>query len=298
MFKRILVPLDGSRLAETVLLTGNYLSQHCDARLLFFTVIEKGGSASIHGERHLSNIDEAQEYLKQLAARQENPQNIEIHVHETEQEHVPRSIIAHAEELKCDLILLCAHGSGGLRDFFIGSIAQQVIQRGNTPVFFLRPEFLPEDGTFTGIKKILVPLDGTDLHTSTLHLAIQIAFKCSALLRFVTVVPTVSTLPADAAQTGLFLPATMTAVLDLAQRGAKDSLIDAVNTALEKGVNASGVVRRGDAALEILKEAERADLIIMSTHARVNWDAFWEESVTPKVMVRSHSAMLLIRSPR
>jgi GAF domain-containing protein len=47
-------------------------------------------------------------------------------------------ILDHIEDLKADMVLLCAHGHGGMRDFFVGNLAQQVIVNGNTPVFFIR----------------------------------------------------------------------------------------------------------------------------------------------------------------
>jgi nucleotide-binding universal stress UspA family protein len=296
MFKRILVPLDGSALAESILPASLYLAERFGAVLVFFHVIEQGGSANIHGERHLADMNEARAYLDMITTRLACPPIIcENHVHETKQPDVPQSIIAHAEELHTDLIMLCAHGRGGLRDVFIGSIAQQVIQRGTTPVFFIRQAQGQACRPFS-LQKILVPLDGTDKHVSTLPIAMEIARICNATLRLVTVVPTTSTLSADEAGAGLLLPSTMAAVLDLAQRGAKDYLVKSIKGVIAQGVSASGAVMRGDVPSEILKTAEDIDLIIMSTHARVNWDAFWEESVTPKVMTHASVPMLLVRS--
>lgn len=298
MYKRILVPLDGSTLAESVLPTAYFWAEKFDAILVFFHVLEAGASKSIHGEHHLSAFEEAKAYLEQVTARRPHKHiRIEMHVHETKQPDVPQSIIAHAGELKTDLIILCAHGSGGLRDMFIGSIAQQVIQRGTIPVYFLRP--LPETNRRAPrLDKIVLPLDGTDKHVSTLPTAAEIGKISGALLHLVTVIPTTSTLPANDAQTGLLLPVTMTAMLDLAQRGAHEYLVEVVKGLTKQGIKATGEVRRGDIPSEIIKAGEDADLLIMSTHARVNWDAFWEESVTPRVMARAKVPLLIVRTPR
>ena len=298
MFRRILVPLDGSTLAETVLPAAFLWAETFNTVLVFFHVLESGGTKSIHGETHLSAMDEAKAYLEKVSASRPNHKiKIEIHVHETKQADVPQSIISHAEELKTDLVILCAHGGGGLRDMFIGSIAQQVIQRGTVPVYFLRP--LPDyKSKPLQLNKIILPLDGTDKHISTLPAAIEIGKASGARLHLVTVIPTTKTLPANDAQTGLLLPYTMTAMLDLAQRGAKDYLVEAVKGLTQHGIKATGEVRRGDIPTEIINASDDADLLIMSTHARVNWEAFWEESVTPRVMARAKVPMLIVRSPR
>ncbi len=298
MYKRILVPLDGSSLAERVLPSAYFWAEKFDAVLVFFHVLETGTIKSVHGEHHLSAFEEAKVYLEQVTAGRPNKQiQVEMHVHETKQPDVPQSIISHAEELKTDLIILCAHGSGGLRDMFIGSIAQQVIQRGVIPVYFLRP-FAEMNGEALELKKIVLPLDGTDKHVSTLPTAAEIGKLTGALLHLVMVVPTTTTLPANDAQSGLLLPVTMTAMLDLAQRGAHEYLVEAVKNLTQQGVKATGEVRRGDIPSEIIKSTDDADLLIMSTHARLNWDAFWEESVTPRVMARAKIPLLIVRTPR
>jgi nucleotide-binding universal stress UspA family protein len=294
MFKRILVPLDGSKLAEKALPAALYWAQRFNAALIFFHVMEQGGSTSIHGEHHLTGMDEAKAYLERLAeSLKQSSIEIERHVHETKQANVPQSIIAHAQELHTDLIVLCAHGSGGLRDIFIGSIAQQVIQRGKTPVFFIRPEHIR--GPFS-VQKILVPLDRTEKHVSCLPIAVEVARACGAALRLMNIVATTTTLPPDIASAGIFLPSTMAAVLNLEQDSAFEYLTKVAGDLSTQGISCSGAVVRGDVSSEILAASDESDMIIMSTHARVNWEAFWEESVTPKVMAHANAPMLLLRS--
>jgi len=297
MFQRILVPLDGSKLAETALPVATAFAERCGAELILFHVIEKGAAGSIHGEHHLQNADEAQAYLNDLAVHFATPEvTIENHVHTESISEVPNSIIQHALEFEIDLIVMCAHGSSGLRDRLIGSIAQQVIQRGTTPVLFFRPEMDFEQLRFPP-QHILVPLDGEGLHEDALPAAKSVAEKCGAAIELVTVVPTPTTLRSDLAGPGMMMPITTSAMLDLAERGAAEYLLEIGREISEQKLRISGHVLRGDAAVEILKVAEQADLIIMATHGRTNWDAFWQESVTPKVMGRTKIPVLLVREP-
>lgn len=297
MFKRLLVPLDGSRLAESVLPATHFLAERFQATIVLFHAIEQDARATIHGQRHLLDVAEAQAYLNEIAARLARPgMSVEKNVHPTQEANVARSIIEHVTELNADLIILCAHGSGGLRDVLIGNIAQQVIQRGTTPVFLVQPKTSDIAPTFD-CRKILVPLDGTPNHEPALPVAAELAHVCDAALHLLTVVPTTGTLSAERAATGMLLPTTMSAVLDLAQRGAVEYLQETTARLLVDRLRASAEVARGDAAPTILDAAERtrADLIVLATHGRGNIDAFWAGSVTPRVLSRAIVPVLLVR---
>jgi nucleotide-binding universal stress UspA family protein len=297
MFKRLLVPLDGSLLAESVLPAAVYLAERFTATMVLFHVVESGAPSTVHGQRHLLDAAEAQAYLEGIAARLARPNvAIETNVHPAGGADVARSIIEHTSELKADLILLCAHGRGGLRDFLIGGIAQRVIQGGATPVFFVRPN---KEGRapLLDCRRILIPLDGTQIHEPAMPVAAEIARQCHAVMHLLTIVPTPHTLSAERAGTRLLLPTTMTALLDLAQRGAVEYLQGKVKELLVSGLSATAEVARGDVALSILDTAERsaADLIVLATHGRASIDAFWSGSVTPKVLARSVAPVLLVR---
>ena len=297
MFKRLLVPLDGSRLAEAVLPATFYLAEHFCATVVLFHVIEQDARAKINGERHLADAAESQAYLDAIATRfTPRCASIEKHVHKLKHADVAHSIIEHAEELATDLIVLCAHGQGGLRDVLVGNIAQQVIARGTVPVFFVRPQDAEREPSFE-CRKILMPLDGTPHHEPALPVAAEIARACDAVLHLVTVVPTTRTLSAERAGAGMLLPATMTAVLDLAQRGAVEYLQNVMQKLRGEGLQATAEVARGDVTAAVLDAAQRAhaDLIVLATHGRTTMNAFWSGSVTPKVLARADAAVLLVR---
>ena len=246
MFKRMLVPLDGSPLAESVLPAATYLAEHLDATIILFHAIEQGAAPTIHGQRHLQEVNEASAYLDQVVSRITRPGiRIEKNVHPVQEAHVARSIVEHVTELDADLILLCAHGSGGLRGVLVGSIAQQVIQHGTTPVFFIRPTEDRPNPSFQ-CHKILIPLDSTPNHEPALPVAVELAQEFGAGLDLLTVVPTAGTLSAERAATGMLLPTTTTAVLELAQRDAVEYLAGIRERLAKQGLATSASVARGD----------------------------------------------------
>lgn len=297
MFKRLLVPLDGSRLAESILPPALYFAGQFGATIVLFHVIEASAPAEVHGERHLTADSEARTYLAGLVERMARPDlHIEFDVHPAREADVARSITEHAQELKADLVMLCAHGSGGLRDVLVGSIAQQAIQRGTTPVFLMRPQADGGDASFS-CKSILLPLDGSPVHEPALAVAAEIARACDANLHLFTVVPTAGTLSPERSATSVLLPSTMAAVLDMAQGSAVEYLQNTMNGLVAKGLKVSAEVVRGDSAQCILDETStlRPDLVVLATHGRTNLVEFWTGGVTPKILSHSTAPVLLVR---
>ncbi len=297
MFKHILVPLDGSKLAEAVLPTARFFAEKFGAAIMLFHAIEQDARGMIHGERHLADPREADAYLTTLATQLASPAvQVIKHVHTVKQADVARCIIEHCDEYAVDLVVLCAHGNGGWRDRLVGNIAQQVAARGAVPVLFVNPE-KTASGRAYACEKILLPLDGTPQHEPALPVATQVARATGAALRLVTVVPTTSTLSAERAGAGMLLPNAMTEILELAQRGAVEYLQATLKKLASEQVAATAEVARGDIAPAILDAIQRAsaDLVVLATHGRTSLDAFWAGSVTPRVLGQSPAPVLLVR---
>ncbi len=66
MFKHLLVPLDGSKLAESALPVAAWLAKTLKAPITLLHVIEQDAPEEVHRDRHLTNSDEAEAYLAKL----------------------------------------------------------------------------------------------------------------------------------------------------------------------------------------------------------------------------------------
>ena len=295
MFKHILVPLDGSHLAEAALKPTAELSQKLGAAVTLIHVIEKHAAAEVHGDRHLTNQDEACEYLGRLAEQAFSPETVvESHVHTEEVRNVARSITEHAKELAPDLIVMCTHGQGGLKEMMAGSIAQQVIGMGKTPVLLLQPD--EAGGAYFTFDRFLVALDTSPAHENSLEVAGGLAQALGAALHLVNVVQTPETLSGNRVASSRLLPVTSLAMLDLAEEYARDYLKEKAADWRAKGLQVSSRVRRGDVTKELSSEVARADchLIVMGTHGRSGFDAFWSGSAAPKIMGQMRIPLLLV----
>jgi nucleotide-binding universal stress UspA family protein len=295
MFKHILVPLDGSHLSEAALAPAALIAKTLGIPVTLIHIIEQGAPSEVHKDRHLTKPDEAQAYLNDVAQRAFPSEiKVETHVHSAAVEDVAQSIVQHAqEEFAPDLIVMCTHGKSGMRDLLFGSIAQQVVAQGRTPLLLIRPtEAKP---TFE-LKRIFVPLDSESIHDDSLPLSEELARAFEAELYLLSVIPTFGTLTGAQAATGSMLPAATAALLDIKEENATEHLQEHLNALHAAGLNASAEVARGDPAIVIVKTAERtgSDLIVLSTHRKAGMDAFWARSVAPNVANRSTLALLLI----
>ena len=296
MFKHLLVPLDGSRMAEVSLATAVSLARAMGAVVTLFHVIESGAPQDIHGERHLTGPDEAQNYLDEVAARALPADiSVERHVHTDEVNDVARSIAEHVGELGPDLIVMCTHGRGGLRGFMFGRIAQQVVRLGTTPVLLVPPVTTGASPAFS-CNRILVALDGNPDHEEGLNVAASLAKIFGAGLCLIMAVHTINTLSGEQAATAKLLPSATHALLEIAEEDAEEYLHRHLTALQAAGVTVTSGVRRGDPSTVIVSTAERtgADLIVLATHGKTGMDAFWSGSATPNVTSRSVIPLLLV----
>lgn len=296
MFKHILVPLDGSKLSEAAIPAAASLAQTLGAPVLLLHIIEQDAPQEIHKDHHLTKADEASAYLEEIAKRGFPTQvKVETHVHTAAVKDVPRSIVEHAlMEFQPDLIVMCSHGRGGVRDLLYGSIAQQVVAQGLTPLLLIKPG--AETPTTFEIENILVPLDTGSVHDVGLPLMQEIARAYKAGVHLLTVVPTFSTISGETAATGSLLPATTSALLDIDAENAEEHLQAHLDELRAVNLQVTAEVARGDPATEIVNISgkRQADMIVLTTHRKTGTAAFWARSVAPNVVRRARTPVLLI----
>src|SRR5512135_1169730 len=251
MFNHLLVPLDGSTLAEMALPAAAYLARLMSARVTLLHLIERHPPDEVHHhDRHLTNAAEATAYLDEVKQRAFAEIVVECHVHTTEIDNVARSIVEHIDELAPDLVVMCTHGQGGLRRRLFGSKAQQVIALNKTPILLIPPS--PPAGSEFRCTRIIVPLDGNAEHEQGLRVATDLAHLCQAAQHLIFVIPTLDRLKGEEAATGRLLPHTMEAILDLQQEEAAEYLGCHIVALREAGLTVSAEVARGDAVTAIV----------------------------------------------
>lgn len=296
MFSRMLVPLDGSRMAEAVLPIVVRFAELASASVVLLHVIEKDAPVSIHGDFHLTDVATAEEYLSRIAENLKGRGlNVETHVHTVPQGDVPSCIADHSSELDRDLVVLCRHGAGSVRRFVFGSNAERVVMHGETPVLLVHAEESDPDHPF-GPSSIVLLLDDSANDTTALDVAAEIARLSGSHLYILSVVPTMQSISAQEASTGRLFPYTTRHVLDIAAEESMDSVREAVDRMVARGVRAIGRVERGETASAVvtLARAVQADLVVLTTRNLAGLSAFWANDVTRKLAGAYAGTLLLL----
>ncbi len=292
---RILVPLDGSRLAESTLPVVSALAKCADAKIILLHIIEEHAPHTVHGEPHLASAPDAQDYLARLAQSIMPGSDVEKHVHDTEEHDVALSIASHADELGASMVALCVHGRSGPKRLVFGSIAQQVLRRVNVPVLLV-PDHPAENST---LDLLLVPLDGTTSAEASLPIASEIASSCDSELYLVKVVPTVSTVTGDRAASARLTPISTAATLDTEEVQAQSYLLDIGETLRSQHIRVGATVRRGETIPSLVATAHevKAGVIVLATHGRAGLGTFWIGSVAAGLAGKVSQPLLLVRIP-
>jgi nucleotide-binding universal stress UspA family protein len=163
MFNRILVPLDGSKLAECVLHHVVAVASAFRASVTLFHVLNN----SHRYERPVDPLQvqlrklEAQAYLNAVQARLAEADLAAKAV--IAEGSAAESIIEAARQQEIDLLILSTHGQGGLGEWNVSGVVEKVIQEVSTSLLLVRAyQEETETGALTaGYRRIMLPLDGS-----------------------------------------------------------------------------------------------------------------------------------------
>ena len=298
VFSRLLVPLDGSRLAESALSAAAEVSRRLAAGVTLYHAVERGAPATVHGDRHLTLPAEVEGYLAGVAAWFGERGVAATTCSDADSGDVASRIAAAASREGADLVVLCTHGSGGLRGLVFGRVAQQVLQRGTVPVLLVPPSPAGREQAFR-CRRILVPLDGSQNAEVAIPVAVSMAAGFEAEVVLAMVVPTVDTISGERAAATRLMPTAAAAVLDAEAADAMDYLNVLAGPLATRGSPVHAAVERGEPVRTLLDvtAARDADLIVMATHGRSGVGAVWAGSVAQRIIAQSTRPVLLVRIP-
>ncbi|MCX6019345.1 MAG: universal stress protein [Chloroflexi bacterium] len=224
MFKRILVPLDGSLLSQQSLPYAKYIArcgeQAAELVLLRVTSQPTGvmltpeDVAAVLGERrHPLGSSPYQPTLGDRMFIPDAPPHADPRIeHEVEQAAVEldalqvqllsegfvvrtilqpgviaETVLDVAQQEAVDMIAMTTHGRGGLGRFVLGSVADRVTRHAEVPVLLVRAQDVVRETP--KLKHILVPLDGSELAAAVLPKVQEIAQACAAEILLLRVAP-------------------------------------------------------------------------------------------------------------
>ena len=295
MFSNLLVPLDGSKLAESVLPIVRRLGEGIPCAVKLLHVIEKRPPSTIHGYTHLRDAEGAERYIQAIADRlREWGLKVSSHVHTVPQGDIPKCIAEHAEELEQDLIVLCTHGSSGFKRFVFGTNAEQVLTHGKTPVILVQTDEYGQAPSF-GPVSIVILFDKTQETGPVLNACSDLAIVFGAKMHLLYVVPTASTITPQEAPGGKLVPRTTRLLLDMEAEQTAARMQEEVKLLIGRGINASGSVERGepDEAVAGVAAERGADMGVMASRGLAGLGAFLADGLVPRIFGAFDGVLLL-----
>lgn len=304
-FRHILVPLDGSELAEKALAPACRLAEAAGkradtpARLVLLRAVSPAALVAadpmLYDEMARMGIDEAQAYLNRVAA------SISAGTATIVTRAVPGSpadaIVQYAEENGIDLIIMSSHGRTGSRRWVYGSVAEKVLHHAPCATAIIRAHVAVD--MFQN-RQMLVTLDGSPLAERALEPALALARVVESDVLLLRVVPARETLPESMTPGGERAEAAMDAIA-AQERADAESYLQRIYSAHDNRRLFFDVqTADGDVADTIISyaDAHHVDLIVMSSHGRSGIGRWLHGSVAEKVLRGANCATLILRSAR
>ena len=145
MYKKIMVPLDGSKLAECALKQASEIAKGCSIPVVelvtvvnpFFWWEGEVNDPTVYQQVEEDEKAKAREYLKKEAAELDNS-GLNVHTVMLEG-NAANEIINYARDNGVDLILMTTHGRSGITRFALGSVTDKVVRTVSVPVLVIAP---------------------------------------------------------------------------------------------------------------------------------------------------------------
>jgi nucleotide-binding universal stress UspA family protein len=297
LHEKILVPLDGSELAQIALPYAEKLAGKLGYQITLIYV-----SGSIDDQYHHMH----QFYLQKMAETAR--QAAEIHVENLEVKAIKvetaillgdpaEQIVDYADKEGVGLIIMSTHGRSGIKRWAMGSVADKVLRATKQPLALIRAKRARPDAPERNIlSKILVTLDGSKQSEAVIPYIEELASKLKADITLLQVVlPDYNLSTTGEPEYGVYSEKHLESIQAL----AREYLENIAAQLKQRGINAKPEVALGTAAETIIKFADAiaADMVALSTHGRSGVSRWALGSVAERVLRAGDTPLLLVRTP-
>jgi nucleotide-binding universal stress UspA family protein len=306
MYKRILVPLDGSELAETALPYAEELAEKLDSEVILINVRTSGEDPAnpehrVYLSKTVATVEQNIKKSGDLLPGEKIKVDSAIIGSPGLLTHAAEQILDYTEKENVSLIAIATHGRTGIRRWALGSTAEKVVRAANCPVLIIRANIeVPGKIKFS---KILVTLDESKESETVLPHIESLASKLKAKITLLHVVvppyhiyPIIQGVGYYGGAGIIKVPYSEGEVKPLKTK-AREYLQQVCSKLKEYGIEASFKVRVGLAGEKIIEEAEESgvDLVAMSTHGESGFSRWEHGSIADKVLHAGTTPLLLVR---
>ncbi|MEW5770906.1 MAG: universal stress protein [Pseudomonadota bacterium] len=269
-FERIILATDGSRYSEGAIRVAQDMARKCDARLIVMSI----GIVDPAYSTLVPNLEREAEAMAQrnIDAAKSAMEGLEVQEAIRLGSDPAEVIVATAEELRADVIVMGRHGRRGLARWKLGHATAKVVGHAPCPVLVV------PSAARMWEKRVLVATDGSRYGELAAVTAGKLAQACGLPLTAVSAV-----LPSHGPER---------------RQSAQEAINEVVEDMGRAGVSVNGHLADGRPDKAILESAGRdgADLIVMGSHGRTGMNKMLMGSVSEKVLNQADCAVLVVKA--
>jgi nucleotide-binding universal stress UspA family protein len=298
----VLVPLDGSYLAEHAIPYGRALAGQ-EGQVVFLEVmpepepirgllgdliVNAEEAGKMYEEESITRLSDTAERWKQVAG--------EVQI-ETRQGAPTEQILKFAQEQNCDYIVMASHGKGALHRLAFGSVADEVARTSPTPVLMIHTGGEEPTIEAVSIKRLILPMDGSELAKAAIPVAIDIGKRLKApavVVQAITPDVVATTYPGTEAY---YAADVYDELITQQENAAKAEMAQEAETLTKAGVDATASVLIGSVGEAIESVTAPGDIIIMTSHGRTGIKRFVLGSVAERLIRSGVAPVLLVPAP-
>ena len=287
MYDTILVPVDGSEVAETAAATAIAFARRFDAEVHALHVQEVGELPPGVDDEEAGPLATQGQHALDDVAKQAAEAGVEAATALVSGDaDVDRAILRYVDEHDVDCIVMGTHGRRGIGRFILGSVAEETIRGSPVPVVTVHED----TGVPTEFSSILVPTDGSDTSDRALEEAVGLADATGASITGAYVVD--DTVVRDGAGMQVAMDALEDAGEEILQsftRQAEAAGAEQIDTTILHGVPYHAIVNYAD--------EEDVDCIVLGSHGRTGVDRYLLGSIAERVIRLSDVPVLTVGGP-
>jgi len=282
VYQKIIVPLDGSDLAERALPYAETIAQMKGSEVILFTVSVDSGE----------RMDRPMQAYLDIKGKELESHGVKVST-AVAYGNAAEGIIEFVEKNQVDLLIISTHGYSGIKRWLLGSVAYKVLSSTSASVLLIKSR-APEVSSVE-INKILLPLDGSSFSETSIQCVEKLVEGTEAEVMLLRVVEPVILPTAD-------FPAAIDSKQAYRLMAEDQQLAQKYLKEVEAGMGGRGIKIRsqlvvGKAADSIVEvaEKEKVDLIAMTTHGRTGVSHWIHGSVARRVQAESNQPVFLVR---
>ena len=298
MFDKILLPLDGSEVAEAALPYGEELARRLGVELILFHVCGPEHKQFCH--MHQMYLDSTAEIVRREVAKgRAKGTQVKVNAEALSLGEPVETICDYVGKSDIGLMILAAKGASGFKLWRLGSVADRVCRTVAIPTMLIRVQDGQPVVRRRRISRILLPLDGSEAGELAIPVAQELALKLKARITLFQMAQKTSAAPFTGEDVGLYgsIDVNWAKLEALEQKRSLAYLLNVEGRLRAKGIPVThSIVSGTDPGDAIIEAGQKAggDLVVMSTRGRSAIRRWVFGSTAEKVLRHGELPLLLV----